>query len=229
MKSNTLKMLVAEDRLDRFTLVDKCIDKSKFTVTRTTSGSETFNALKDGDYDIALLDLHLSDKMSGQAVIEAIHRIKPNLPIVAMTNESGDPVVAECLALGAEDFLMAPFSESTFRARIQKALYHANSRKVNEPLRYGPVAIDPPRHKGSYNGQEFTIAGNQIPVLQMLVGHQGSVVASADLEKAGWGSVIHASTRLNHVITKLRKKMTALGAPEEVINNHKGVGYAIEF
>lgn len=221
------RMLVAEDKNERFNLVEGFVDKAVFTVTRTFRGSETYDKLKNEDFDIAVLDLHLMDSMSGQDVIRAIRRLKPQLPIVAMTDESGDPAVAECLALGANDCLVAPFSRGTFMARVKTAIWHCSFMGGESVIEWGDVSMDLEKRTASYCGQSFPLSDKEYALLQPLIRKQGGVIPSNELERIGWGSVNHMSVRLEHALSKLRQKFVKCNAPQDIIDNHKGVGYAL--
>ena len=221
------RMLVAEDKNERFNLVEGFVDKAVFTVTRTFRGSETYDKLKNEDFDIAVLDLHLMDSMSGQDVIRAIRRLKPQLPIVAMTDESGAPAVAECLALGANDCLVAPFSRGTFMARVKTAIWHCSFMGGESVIEWGDVSMDLEKRTASYCGQSFPLSDKEYALLQPLIRKQGGVIPSDELERIGWGSVNHMSVRLEHALSKLRQKFVKCNAPQDIIDNHKGVGYAL--
>ena len=221
------RMLVAEDKNERFNLVEGFVDKAVFTVTRTFRGSETYDKLKNEDFDIAVLDLHLMDSMSGQDVIRAIRRLKPQLPIVAMTDESGDPAVAECLTLGANDCLVAPFSRGTFMARVKTAIWHCSFMGGESVIEWGDVSMDLEKRTASYCGQSFPLSDKEYALLQPLIRKQGGVIPSDELERIGWGSVNHMSVRLEHALSKLRQKFVKCNAPQDIIDNHKGVGYAL--
>ncbi len=227
MQNAIKRMLIAEDTDARFAVVDGYVGKSEFSVKRTCSGSETYTALRDGNFDVAVLDLHLKDMMSGQDVIKSIRRIKPYLPIVAMTDEAGDPAVEECLSLGANDCLVAPFSERTFMARIRKAVWHCSFMKSEFFLEWGEIRMDLKQRTAAYRGRAFALNDKEFALLQPLLKKEGGVVASDELEMAAWGNVNHMSIRLEKTLSVLRRKFEAAGAPKGVIENRRGVGYAI--
>lgn len=220
-------MLVAEDTDARYNIVYGCVDKAEFAVTRTYRGRDAFAKLRNCRYDVAVLDLHLRDNMSGQDVIRSIRRIKPHMPIVAMTDESGDPAIEECLSLGANDCLVAPFSARTFRARISKAIWHCGFMKSADFLEWGDVRMDVKRRTAAYRGREFPLNDKEFALLQPLLKKEGGVVPSDELEMAAWGSVNHISIRLEKTVSLLRKKFVENGAPNDIIENRRGVGYAL--
>ncbi len=222
-----LRILMAEDNDRRYELVCEFIDTSRFSVDRTRSGKSAYQELVGNEYDLAVLDLHLSDGISGQDVIKAVRPLKPTLPIVAVSNESGDPAVAECLALDADDVLIAPFSKSTFVARIERAMRHCATMRHDEPLEFGAIRLDPVKRSATYCGKKLDLNGKEFTILKKLLENRGRTAPSDELEKAAWGDVIHQSTRLAHVIAALRVKLQSLGAPRNIITNFKGVGYSI--
>ncbi len=220
-------MLIAEDTDVRYNYVHGCVDKAEFAVTRSWRGRDAFARLKRGHYDIAVLDLHLQDNMSGQDVIKSIRRIKPHLPIVAMTDEAGDPAIEECLSIGANDCLVAPFSERTFRARVAKAIWHCGFMKSADFLEWGDIRMDLKRRTAAYRGREFVLNDKELALLQLLLKKEGGVVPSDELEMAAWGNVNHISIRLEKTVSILRKKFEEKGTSHDVIENRRGVGYAL--
>ncbi len=228
MENYKKRMLIAEDKDDRFAKISGLVNHNEFCVTRTYKGQETYETLSENDFDIAIIDLHLLDKMTGQDVIRAIRRIKPNLPIIAMTALDGERVVEECLELGADDCITESFLPGTFRARLRTVMRHCrNNRNDEEVLEYAGISMDLKRRVVTFFGQTFQLTNIEFCFLKLLLASRGTFVSAERLELAAWGDLDPLTLRLEKHISLLRGKFKKIHK-QNVIKNRREVGYAIK-
>ena len=226
-----LKILVAEDNTSDFDaiksyLMSLNIEGCKVEVIRTSDGQEALSHMRNEDFALVILDISLP-RMDGRAILKRIRRQKPFLPIVAVSSFHGDAGEAETLNAGADDFLSKPFSERTFLARVKKALWHGSLVTMDKESAWGHVKMNINTRSASYRDKHLELTEFEFNILLQLVQAQGHIVEANTLERATWGDVERFSMRLANKIKTLRNKFEAVGAPREIIDANRGMGYAL--
>jgi DNA-binding response OmpR family regulator len=182
--------------------------------------------MRDDDFSLVVLDVCLP-RMDGRAILKSIRRQKPFLPIIAVSSFQGDMGEAETLNAGADDFLSKPFSEGTFHARVKKALWHGSLATMDKESAWGHVRMNVDTRSTTYRGKRMELSEFEFNILLLLVQAQGRVVEANALERAAWGDVERFSMRLANKIKTLRNKFEALGAPRDIIDTNRGMGYVL--
>lgn len=227
----TLKVLVAEDTTSEFDTIQSYLmslqdEGSNVEVIRTSDGRETLSRMRDEDFALVILDIHLP-RLDGRAILKRIRRQKPFLPIVAVSSFQGDVGEAETLNAGADDFLSKPFSERTFHARVKKALWHGSLATMDKESVWGHVKMNIDTRSATYRDKRLELTEFEFNILLQLVQAQGHIVDANTLERAAWGDVERFSMRLANKIKTLRNKFEAVGAPREIIDTNRGMGYVL--
>ena len=227
----TLKILVAEDNTSEFATIQSYllslkIEGCNLEVVRTSDGREALSLMRDEDFALVVLDISLP-RMDGRAVLKHIRRLKPFLPFVAVSSFHGDAGEAETLNAGADDFLSKPFSERTFHARVKKAFWHASLATMEKESVWGHVKMNIDTRSVSYRDKHLDLSEFEFNILLQLVRAQGHIVEANALERAVWGDVERFSMRLANKIKTLRNKFEAVGAPREIIDSNRGMGYVL--
>lgn len=227
----TLKVLVAEDTASEFAtirdyLMSLHVEGCKVEVVRTNDGQKAFSLMRDEDFALVILDVCLPH-MDGHAILKSIRRQKPFLPIVAVSSFQGDIGEADTLNEGADDFLSKPFSERTFHARVKKALWHGRLATIDKESSWGHVRMNVDTRSATYRGVHLDLSELEFNILLQLVRAQGQVVEANALERTTWGDVERFSMRLANKIKTLRNKFEALGAPRDIIDTNRGMGYVL--
>ena len=227
----TLKVLVAEDTTSEFDTIQSYlmslqVEGSNVEVIRTSDGRETLSRMRDEDFALVILDIHLP-RLDGRAILKRIRRQKPFLPIVAVSSFQGDVGEAETLNAGADDFLSKPFSERTFHARVKKALWHGSLATMDKESVWGHVKMNIDTRSATYRDKRLELSEFEFNILLQLVQAQGHIVEANTLERAAWGNVERFSMRLANKIKTLRNKFEAVGAPREIIDTNRGMGYVL--
>ena len=228
---NHLRVLVAEDSADDFETVRSYLESMKtdgfqFDIVRTNDGREALSMMRNEDFALVILDVCLPRK-DGRAILKSIRRQKPFLPVVAISSFQGDAGEAETLNLGADDFLSKPFSRRTFQARIKKAIWHGSFTTMERSFSWGNVCMTIDTRTAEYRGAPLDLSDYEFNILLALVQARGRIVGADALEKSAWGDVERFSMRLANKIKTLRNKFEAFGAPREIIDTNRGMGYVL--
>ena len=176
--------------------------------------------------DLVLLDLMLPDG-SGLDVCREL-RAASNVPIIILSarGEEADRVVG--LELGADDYVVKPFSAREVIARIRAVLRRAQAPAAggDRPIEIGAVRLDPSRRAASLRGEPLELARKEFDLLALLMREAGTVVSRERLIDEVWDVNWFGSTKTLDVhVSALRKKLGDDPSSSRYIHTVRGVGF----
>ena len=194
------QVLVVEDELKITRLVRDYLHQAGFAVLEAASGPAALMLARAEKPDMIVLDLGLPG-MDGLDVIREL-RTSSGVPIIILTarTEESDRVVG--LELGADDYMVKPFSPRELVARIRAVLRRADATiGGGEVVRAGPVTIDIPKRRVTVEGAEVDLTATEFELLLMLARRPGRIYTRAQLLDAaprGVVRVVRAVGRCAH-------------------------------
>jgi two-component system, OmpR family, response regulator RegX3 len=176
--------------------------------------------------DLVLLDIGLPDG-SGLDVCREL-RSSSNVPIIILSarGEEADRVVG--LELGADDYVVKPFSAREVIARIRAVLRRASAPTgaADGPIEVGDVRLDQARRTASFGGEPLELARKEFDLLSLLMQEAGTVVSRERLIDEVWDVNWFGSTKTLDVhVSALRKKLADDAADSRYIHTVRGVGF----
>ena len=219
--------LVAEDNSEHYERYAALLSGMGLRVERACDGVDALAMAKDGSYSVVVLDVNLP-RLGGLEVLKAVRRTKPYLPIIVVSEFVGPAAEAECLNLGADDFISKSFHEKTFQARVRRAIWHGSLVGEGAKLCWGEVHVDDSTRTVFYSDKVVELSDKEYNILLPLVRAHGRRVDSDVLEMAAWGDVKRTSKRLETKISYMRDKFEAVGAPRDLIDSNRGIGYVLK-
>jgi two-component system, OmpR family, response regulator QseB len=216
-----MRVLVVEDDPMIGRAVSAGLRSSGFAVDWVHDGAAAELALRNGTYDVALLDLGLPRK-DGLELLKDLRRSKMELPVLVITARDSLADRVAGLDSGADDYLVKPFDLDELLARL-RAVVRRHSGRGSPEIEYGKLTLDPVRREVSFRGKLVDLSAREFAVLEALMKQPGAVVSREKLEDAvyGWGEEVGSNSVEVH-LHHLRRKL----APE-LIRNVRGVGYRI--
>ncbi len=223
------RALVVEDDPDIVELVTHYLAKDGWSVDALANGGDAQNRIRRGGYDLLLLDIQLPG-VDGLSLCAEARRspASRHAAVVMLTarGEETDRVVG--LELGADDYVVKPFSPRELVARVRAVLRrHEEGRGLAEAgaLAVGPVRIDLERHLVECDGTPVHLTAKEFALLVALVEAGGRVLSRQALLERVWGYSYAEGTRTVDVhVRRLREKLPAL-AP--FIVTVKSFGYRL--
>ena len=224
-------ILVADDdghirEVIRFTL-----QQAGHQVVEARDGQEAYRRVVEGGIDLCILDI-LMPEADGLDTCRRI-RAHSRIPIIFVSSRDEELDRVLGLELGADDYLVKPFSPRELAARVKAVLRRlqpepppSGPRPPPEILRRGPLEMDLGRHRCSWGGQEVILTVTEFSLLQSLLVTPGRVYSRGELvDRAyGQGHVITERTVDSHV-RRIRQKLAALSA--DPIETVYGLGYRL--
>jgi len=218
-------ILIVEDDQNIAKLVRYNLEKAGYRVFVTITGEDALEQLSKQLVDLIILDLMLP-KMDG---LETCRRLKDNsrlssIPIMILTarGEEVDRVVG--FELGADDYVVKPFSPRELVLRIKTILRRGQAKQpAKENLRSGELEIDIPRHRVSVKGKEVILTPMEFKLLTILLERRGRVQSREQLLSDVWNIEADVTTRT--VDTHVKRLRQKLGKAGDVLETIRGLGY----
>lgn len=159
------RILVVEDETKIAEIVKAYLAKDGFTVTVAETGSKALSMLKNG-FDLIILDLMLPD-MTGEEICETIRK-DSDLPIIMLTAKSDEEDRIAGLGIGADDYIVKPFSPREVVARVKALLRRTKGLKKTASFNSGELVIDSSIFKVKKNGSSIVLTPTEFKMLQCL-------------------------------------------------------------
>lgn len=219
------KVLIIEDDLTIRTGLRIWLEKSGFEIIEAEDGRVALDKIKNEKYDIIILDVMLPYH-DGYEILTYIRRTLTNwVPVIMLTAKSQEDDKILGLELGADDYMVKPFSNRELEARIKANLRKKVSNNLNENVRTNLFEIDSQRYQLKNTDQVIELTRKEMDLLKVLIAHQDEYVMKSFLLETVWGYLNSEDTRtLDIHISKLRKKLEKIGV-KDVIKTKRGVGY----
>jgi len=218
-------VIVVEDEADLAHLVALHLRREGFRVSVHEDGEEGWQAIEGDVPDLVVLDLMLPG-IDGFEVCRRMRRSErvSEVPILILTARGEDTDVVTGLELGADDYVVKPFSPRVLVARARALLRRATDAfEGAEQLRVGPIELDSGRYEVRVDGEPLELTHTEFRILRFLTSRPGRVRARHEiLETIGERNVLERTVDVH--VAKLRKK---LGRAGELLETVRGVGYRL--
>ena len=204
------------------------LKRDGFGVVEAASLKEARSATADAD--LIVLDLVLPDG-NGLDFLRSL-RAKSDVPVIVLTSrdEETDRVVG--LEMGADDYVLKPFSPREVAARVRAVLRRAAGKSAQSSeetaLKAGTLSVDPRTRKAAVASSELALSRTEFNLLAAFLRSPGRVFERSQLLDAVWGSDVVVGDRTVDVhIKALRRKIEEAGGDPRVLETVRGVGYRL--
>ncbi len=233
-----MRLLIAEDDPALGMFLSRGMEQEGHVVTMATDGEMAMEAVRNDLPEMAMLDLNLP-RRDGTEVLEFLRSLTEDVPVLILTARREPEVRLRCLEMGADDFMLKPFSFAELRARC-RALQRRRSPGL--VLRQGELEMRRVERSVTHRGKPVTLTTREFALLEYLMLHKGHAVSRATLLREVWNMSTGAGTNVVDVyINYLRRKLEGgaeagdagrgglaeEGAAAATIRTVRGVGYAI--
>jgi DNA-binding response OmpR family regulator len=218
-------ILVVEDEPGIARLVQDYLERAGFAVARASTAAEALAFARTNAPALVVLDLGLPD-LDGLDVTRELRRLgdTPILMLTARGDES-DRIVG--LELGADDYVVKPFSPKELVARIRAVLRRGDSKAPRgETVRALDVVVDVPRRRVTVGDRQVELTTTEFALLETLMREPGRVFTRGQLLDAVHGVSFESYERaVDAHVKNLRKKIEPASGPPRYIQTVHGVGY----
>ena len=217
-----MRVLLVEDDPMIGQATTQALTDAAHAVDWVTDGVQGLAALRDGTYDVLLLDLGLAG-LDGVEVLRALRQHDDSLPVMVVTARDHIDARVDVLDLGADDYLIKPFDVKELLARI-RAVARRRRGSGSPLLKSGALTLDPASHEAVFREERCRLSRREFALMEALLRRPGAILSRAELEQRiyGWDQDVESNT-IEVLVHGLRRKLGA-----DVIRTVRGVGYMVD-
>jgi DNA-binding response OmpR family regulator len=228
MESPVAKILVVDDEPNIREVVSLYLRRDGHSVITAADGEEALRLYRQSQPDLVVLDIMLP-KVSG---LEVCRRIQSDerVPVVMLTarGEEEDRIVG--LGIGADDYVVKPFSPRELAARVEAVLRRVNEARTGAGAEkwmvFGDLCIDPNAREVTIRDAQVTLTAREFDLLHHMASHPKRVYTRDQLMETVWGYAFASDTSTVTVhIRRLREKIEPDPAHPRYLQTVWGVGY----
>ena len=218
------RILIVEDEPSISEPLASYLAREGFEPTVAPTMGSAREAFRAAEPDVVLLDVMLPDG-DGRDLCREL-RATSDVPIILVTARGEDVDKIVGLELGADDYVVKPFSAGELVARIRAIMRRGRSRDAHAALEVGDVRLDPDARTVTRAGTEIALAAKEFDLLALLMANAGRVVRREDIMDEVWDEHWFGSTKTLDVhIAWLRKKLEDDPGDPRYITTIRGVGF----
>jgi len=230
------RILVVDDEPPIVDVLVYNLKRANYDVDVAYDGQAALDQARRHPPDLVILDLMLP-RVDGLDVCRALRRER-DVPIIMLTARDSEVDRVVGLELGADDYVVKPFSVRELMARVKNVLRRAApsapaSDGTSGAVRVGHLAVDPARYEAAWAGTPLELTTLEFELLHTLVRHAGQVLSREQLLEQVWGYDYFGDTRavdaaIKRLRASLRAALAAAGAGDiDTIATVRGVGYKL--
>ena len=221
-----MRLLIAEDEVDLAEALTVFFEKNHFSVDAVHNGFDAYEYASSGAYDAVILDV-MMPKMDGLEVCRRIRKLG-NTPVMMLTakGETFDKVLG--LELGADDYVVKPFSPRELVARVKAVLNRTMPRTEasDSTMTFGELSIDTASHTVKVSGEEVSLTPKEFDLLVFLASNKGIALSREKILQKVWNYDYFGEDRT--VDTHVKMLRGHLGKCRSYIATVWGIGYKFD-
>ena len=219
------KLLLVEDDQSIVSYLSDYLGNEGFKIESASGQKEAIEKLDSDQYDIALVDIQLSNG-NGFSVCSAIKE-RGTMPVIFLTASDDEYSVVAGLDMGADDYISKPFRPRELLSRINSVL--RRTKNTQNIISYHDLVVDTNQATVSKNGKEILLSAMEYKLLLVFLRNKGIVISRRRLLELLWdttGEFINDNT-LTVYMKRLRDKIETNPQEPEIIITVRGLGYKV--
>lgn len=220
-----MRILIVEDEVKTADYLCKGLSESGFLVEVALNGLDGQHLVQESEFDLIILDVMLP-KLDGWQLLQIIRR-KWQTPVLFLTARDAIEDRVKGLELGADDYLVKPFSYAKLLARIRTLLRRGPPREA-ERYQIADLHLDLLTRKVTRNGERLTLTNKEFALLHLLLSREGEVLSRTLIASHVWQMNFDSDTNVVDVaIRRLRAKVDDPYS-SKLIHTIRGIGYRLD-
>lgn len=221
-----MRILVAEDEKALNRILVKQFTKLGYSVDSCFDGESVFDFLAGAVYDAIVMDV-MMPKADGFTVLKRMRDEKNQTPVIFLTakTEISDRVFG--LDLGANDYLIKPFSFEELAARVRMITRDAKGNSTNV-FSVGDLTVDIKSREVKRGGVKIELSAREYSILEALIRNAGTVMTREKIESSVWNYDYEGGTNVIDVYIRYLRKKIDDGYEKKLIHTVRGAGYILK-
>ena len=224
-----MRVLVVEDEVNLAETIRDGLRDEGFTIDLVHDGVDglwTATETPHGAYDAIVLDIMLPG-LSGYEVCRRLRARKVWTPVLMLTAKDGDYDQADAFDLGADDYLIKPFSFVVLVARL-RALIRRGAPQRPVVLTAGDLSLDPVQRRVARGGTEISLTAREFALLEFLLRHPGHVLSRTDIIENVWDAHFDGEPNIVDVYVGYLRRKIDHPYGRTAIRTVRGAGYRLD-
>jgi DNA-binding response OmpR family regulator len=221
-------ILIVDDERDIVDVVKAYLEREGFTTIEAYDGESALDLWREQRPDLVVLDI-LMPRLDGLSFCRTV-REESQVPIIFISARTEEDNRLEGLELGADDYMIKPFSPRELVARVRAVLRrHAARQEEAQTVKAGPMSIDAERYRVEVAGEEVVLTPMEFKMLTALASRPGQVLSRDELIGLTQGDEYEGYDRnIDNHVKNIRRKLKRQAADWSFIETVYGVGYRFE-
>lgn len=222
-----VKILIVEDEPKAGEYLRQGLAEASFTVELVANGRDGLHAAMETEHDLVILDVMLPG-MDGWEVIRSLRRQGNEVPVLFLTAKDQVEDRIKGLELGADDYLVKPFSFAELLARVRTILRRGKTGTEATSICVADLELDLLRRRVTRAGKRIDLTSKEFGLLELLMRRQGEVLPRSLIASQVWDMNFDSDTNVIEVaIRRLRVKIDDAFHPK-LLQTVRGMGYVLE-
>lgn len=220
-----MRILIAEDQKELNKVITKKLIKEGYSVDNCFDGEEALDFIDMADYDGIILDINMPKK-DGLAVLSEMRKADNHTPVLFLTARDSIEDRVRGLDLGANDYLVKPFSFEELMARI-RAMTRKTANSNTTVYKIDDLEMDTAGHLVTRAGKIINLSSKEYSLLEYLLRNKGKVVSRDNIENNIWNFDYEGGTNAVDVYIRYLRKKVDEGFDKKLIHTVRGAGYVL--
>lgn len=222
-----MKILIVEDEIKTGEYLRQSLREAGFNADLVHNGVDGLHLAQEGDYDLVILDVMLPG-MDGWQVLTHLRRRGLEMPVLFLTAKDQVQDRIKGLELGADDYLVKPFSFAELLARARTILRRGRNGTEVTILQVADLELDLLRRRVSRSGKRIDLTAKEFGLLELLMRRQGEVLPRSLIASQVWDMNFDSDSNVIEVaMRRLRAKIDD-AYDAKLIQTVRGMGYVLE-
>lgn len=221
-----MRILVAEDEKALNRILVKQFEKLGYSVDSCFDGESVSDYLAGASYDVIVMDV-MMPKKDGFTVLEEMRSRKDTTPVIFLTAKTEISDRVHGLDLGANDYLIKPFSFEELAARVRMVTRDSKGNSTNM-FSVNDLTVDMKSHEVKRAGKVIELSAREYSILEVLISNAGTVMTREKIENSVWNYDYVGGTNVIDVYIRYLRKKIDDGYDTKLIHTVRGVGYVLK-
>ena len=222
-----MKILIVEDEIKTGEYLRQGFREAGFNADLVRTGVDGLHMAQEGDHDLIILDVMLPG-MDGWQVLKSLRRNGQEMPVLFLTAKDHVDDRIKGLELGADDYLVKPFSFAELLARVRTILRRGRNGTEVTVLQVADLELDLLRRRIIRSGKRIDLTAKEFGLLELLMRRQGEILPRSLIASQVWGMNFDSDSNVVEVaMRRLRAKIDD-AYDTKLIQTVRGMGYVLE-
>lgn len=222
-----MKILIVEDEPKTGRYLSQGLAEAGYVADLANHGADGLHLASQGSYDLLILDVMLPG-LSGWQILQTLRERGVPTPVLFLTARDQVEDRVKGLELGADDYLVKPFSFAELLARVRIILRRGQNSPADAALRVADLELDLLRRRATRAGQRVDLTAKEFGLLELLMRRHGEVLPRSLIASQVWDMNFDSDTNVIEVAMRRLRMKVDDGHTVKLIQTVRGMGYVLE-